>query len=374
MLLLMVVNVDWFFTSHRLPIALAALNAGYEVHIATSLTQNREFLEKYGFVVHPIEVDRSSAGAVGLIKLFFALMILFWKLKPDILHLVTIKPVLIGGAATRFSPVKGVVYAVSGLGHVFITNSILGKVRRKIVAAWYKFVLGAGNIRIIFQNPDDLHEIEAIAGIRKDQVVIIPGSGVDLNKYRLTSLPKGEVTVIMASRLLSTKGVREFVAAATHLKGSGINARFWLVGDPDPSNPASISQSEIEDWAKIGCVNLFGHRSDIATLMEQAHIVVLPSYREGLPKVLIEAAACGRVVVTTDVPGCRDAIEQGVTGVLVPAKDCVLLADAILLLIKDQQLCLKMGLAGRKRAEEIFDINSVINTHLLIYKSLENEQ
>jgi glycosyltransferase involved in cell wall biosynthesis len=185
-------------------------------------------------------------------------------------------------------------------------------------------------------------------------------------------LPKGEAVVLMAARLLSTKGVREYVAAAQQLRAAGIPARFWLAGELDPANPASIQSLELDTWIKQGDVQLLGHRLDIPALMAQAHMVVLPSYREGLPKVLIEAAACGRSVVTTDVPGCRDAIEVEVTGVLVPSKDSVLLADAIKRLVMDRALCDAMGRAGRRRAEQVFDVNTVVNTHLDIYRALGN--
>jgi glycosyltransferase involved in cell wall biosynthesis len=247
---------------------------------------------------------------------------------------------------------------------------MFGKLRRKIVGAWYRFVLGAQNMRIIFQNPDDRHEIESVAILRKDQIVMIPGSGVELSEYKMMPLPGGEAVVLMAARLLSTKGVREYVAAAKQLRASGVKAQFLLVGDPDPANPASIPALELDAWGKQGVVELLGHRSDIPSLMAQAHIVVLPSYREGLPKVLIEAAACGRAVITTDVPGCRDAIEKDVTGVLVPLKDVASLADAMRRLIEDRPLCQAIGHAGRKRAEKVFDVNVVVRTHLQIYSAL----
>lgn len=370
MRLLMVVNVDWFFLSHRLPVAVGALNDGYEVHIATSLTQGRENLERYGFKVHALEIDRSGAGLVGLVRLFLSLVRLFWDVKPDVLHLVTIKPVLVGGAAARISPVGGVVFAISGLGHVFLTEGLLGRMRRIAVGSWYRFVLGVQNMRIILQNKDDLNEISSVAHVRSNQVVMIPGSGVDLTEYRYTSLPEGIPVVLMAARLLGTKGVREFVAAAEILRSEGAKARFCLVGDLDPANPASISKQELDEWEKQRSVELLGSRSDIPALMAQAHFVVLPSYREGFPRVLIEAAACGRAIVTTDVPGCRDAIEDDITGVLVPAKDPVALAGAIRQLLENRAVCEAMGKAGRQRAVQIFDVNAVVDAHLNAYNAL----
>ena len=369
--LLIVVNVDWFFLSHRLQVALGALQAGYEVHIATTLTNGREKLEALGFVVHPLDVNRSGAGPIGLIKLFVTLLYLFWKLRPDVLHLVTIKPVLVGGAAARLSPVRGVVFAVSGLGHVFVVSGTFGKLRRHIVKAWYRFVLGCRNMRIIFQNPDDRRQIQSLLKLSDWKVVMIPGSGVDLSEYRTNALPNDDVVVMMASRLLSTKGVREFVAAAKILRARKLTANFWLVGAPDFENPASIQPQELSEWEQQGDVELLGQRSDIPALMSQAHMVVLPSYYgEGLPKVLIEAAACGRAVITTDMPGCRDAIEPGVTGVLIPSRDAISLANEISRLAEDRVACAAMGLAGRKRAENLFDVRVVVKKHLEIYQEL----
>jgi glycosyltransferase involved in cell wall biosynthesis len=369
--ILIVINVDRFFLSHRLQVALSALSSGHEVHIASSLTQSRTLLQDLGFIVHPLEMNRSNTGPIGLIKLFVIMLHLFWKLRPDILHLVTIKPVLVGGAAARFSPVRGVVFAVSGLGHVFIADGVYARLRRNIVRVWYRFVLGFPNMRIIFQNVDDYREIASTARLLPDQAVIIPGSGVDLSEYVITPLPGKEPVVLMASRLLSTKGVREFVAAAELLRAEGLAARFWLAGDLDPGNPASIQSHELVSWRNCGAVELLGQRSDIPALMAHSHLVVLPSYYgEGLPKVLIEAAACGRAVITTDMPGCRAAIEPGITGVLVPVKDSVTLAAEIKRLVEDRVTCEAMGLAGRKRAEQLFDVRTVVARHLEIYQQL----
>ncbi len=372
MRLLIVVNVDWFFISHRLPVGLGALKAGHEVHIATTLTRGEIDLEKYGFIVHPIDLDRSSASFFGILKLLFNLLHLFWTIKPEVLHLVTIKPVLIGGLAARFAPVGGIVFAISGLGHVFVADGLWGKLRRSLVGAWYKFVLSKEKMCVIFQNPDDKKIFKTITHLKDEKTLLIPGSGVNLSEYTYTPLPSGEKIVLMAARLLKTKGTREFVSAAKKLHESGVKARFWLVGDPDPENPASIAPKELENWYFRKEVEFFGHRSDMPLLMSKAHIVVLPSYREGLPKVLIEAAACGRAVVTTDVPGCRDAIINGVTGLLVPPKDAVALAKAIQKLLDDPETCRSMGNAGRRRAEAIFNVDSVVDAHLKVYQSLAN--
>lgn len=372
--LLIVVNVDWFFLSHRLPIALGAKNAGHEVHLATTLTEHREKLKAYGFIVHNLKIDRSSAGLLGLIGLCANFIRIFRTIRPDVVHLVTIKPVLIGGLAARFSAVGGVVYAVSGLGHVFIAQSFAGRIRRGLVGAWYRFILGAKNMRIIFRNPDDRSAIESIADLDPEKVVMIPGSGVDLSEYDYVVPPDGDMTILMAARLLATKGVNEFVEAAGIIKKSYPHVRFLLIGAPDLENPASILESDIEAWKQGSAVEILGHLSDIPALMQQSNIVVLPSYYgEGLPKVLIEAAACGRAVVATDMPGCRDAIEPGVTGILVPPGDTQALVSALLALIENPERCNEMGRAGRTRAESIFDVQAVVKTHLNIYQELREK-
>lgn len=367
---LIVVNADWFFLSHRLPVALGALRAGYDVHVATTLTEGHAAITDYGFTVHAVEMDRSSAGLLSLLTLFVRLLFLFWSLRPDVLHLVTIKPVLLGGLAARMSPVGGVVFAISGLGHVFVSGGIAGRLRRVLVSGWYRFILGKRRIRVIFQNPDDRAVIEAVAHLGRNRSVMIPGSGVDLSQYSASPVRSGTPVVLMAARLLETKGVREFLQAAQDLQSRGVTAHFVLAGDIDPPNPATIKAEELQRWKDEGAVEILGQRSDVASLMQHSTIVVLPSYREGLPKVLIEAAACGRAIVTTDVPGCRDAIVPGQTGVLVPPRDAVALATAIEELLGDPARCQALGAAGRRRAELIFDVNQVVRSHLDIYRAL----
>ena len=201
---------------------------------------------------------------------------------------------------------------------------------------------------------------------------MIPGSGVDLARFSVKPPPVSAPVVVMVSRLLRDKGVIEFVGAASFLKMRGVQASFLLIGDPDPGNPTSIEEADLVKWRSAGIVEVLGRRDDIADVFSQSHLVVLPSYREGLPKVLLEAAACGRAVVTTDVPGCRDAINPGITGVLVPVRNAFALADAIQDLINDPIRCKSMGAAGRVMAEKVFDVRQVVATHLHIYKELIN--
>lgn len=368
--LMFVVNVDWFFLSHRLPIALEAQRQGFRVHIATSLTDKLGELQRHGLVVHPLALDRSSTGLGNAWRTMVQLWQVFRAVRPDVVHLVTIKPVLLGGLVARLAGVPAVVAAVSGLGFVFMARGAKAKVRRWLVGALYRVALGHRNLKVIFQNPDDRASLAKLAHLPSSKVAMIRGSGVDLAQYSNTPIPPGVPVVLLAARLLADKGVREFVQAAKLLKQQGVSARFCLVGALDPANPASLTDTELTQWANEGVVELWSQRSDMPDVLGSAHIVVLLSYREGLPKVLLEAAACGRAVITTDVPGCRDAITPHVTGVLVPVRDSVALAQALKGLINDPVRCQTMGNAGRALAERAFDIRQVVAAHLRIYQEL----
>jgi glycosyltransferase involved in cell wall biosynthesis len=287
-------------------------------------------------------------------------------------HLVTIKPVLYGGVAARLARVPSVVAAISGLGTIFLAKGGVAALRRMAVQAVYRFALGHRNIRIVFQNTSDRQTFQDF-GIAKDRTVIITGSGVDLSLFPPVPEPPPPVVVTMASRLLRDKGVLEFVAAADMVKARLPDVQFLLAGDIDTGNPTSLSQKDCDTIAQKGSASLLGHRTDIAELFSASHIVVLPSYREGLPKVLMEAAAAGRAVVTTDVPGCRDAIEPGRTGLLVPVQQADALAEAIQALAADHGLRQAFGRAGRALAERKFDVRQVAAQHLEIYDELIRE-
>jgi len=368
--LLFVVNVDWFFLSHRLPIALAAQRQGYQVHVATGLTDKLNELQRHGLIVHPLTLDRSSTGLGHAWRTMVELRRVFKTVQPDLVHLVTIKPVLLGGLVARLTGVPAVVAAVSGLGFVFMDSGAKAALRRWLVATLYRVALAHRNLKVIFQNSDDCSRLTQLALLRPSKVEMIRGSGVDLTHYQPTPWPPGVPVVLLAARLLADKGVREFVQAARLLQQQGVAARFCLAGSVDPANRASLADGELAQWANEGVVELWGQRSDMPTVLGAAHLVVLPSYREGLPKVLLEAAACARPVVTTDVPGCRDAIDPNVTGVLVPVRNAAALADALKALINNPARCQAMGRAGRALAEGAFDVQQVVAAHLRIYQEL----
>jgi glycosyltransferase involved in cell wall biosynthesis len=366
--LLFIVNVDWFFASHREAIADAAARAGYEVHIACAVTTHGERLRGKGFKVHPLNLERRGTSPVGLLQAFREIRSVIASVRPDIVHAITIKPVLLGGIAARLARVPKVVAAISGMGYVFIARGPAATARRVGAQLLYRLALDSPRVTAILQNPTDRTQISRIAGLGPEQLRTIEGSGVDLQQLTPQPLPAGEPVLTFAARLLIDKGLREFVEAATRLKQGGVTARFIVAGDLDPGNPASVRDDELERWRALGSVEFIGHQKDINALFASSHVVVLPSYREGMPKVLLEAAACGRAVVTTDVPGCRDAVDPGNTALLVPAMTVEPLAEAMRVLIADRARCVAMGEAGRRLAEQRFGIEQVVNAHLAIYR------
>ncbi len=368
--LLMAVNNPAFFLSHRLPVALGAKAAGYDVHIATMDGPSVPEILRHGLSHHVIPMSRSGKNPLQELRSIHALWSLFRRLRPDIVHGVTIKPVLYGGIAARLAGVPAYVAAISGLGFVFTRSTRGPDVLRIATSVLYRLALGHRNSRVIFQNTNDRDVLCKLGVVRPAQVVMVRGSGVDLDTYRYEPEPDGAPTAIMAARLLEDKGVREYVEAARLAADDESGLRWLLVGSPDPGNPASITQAQYDSWCREGVVQCLGERSDVAQLYADAHIVVLPSYREGLPKSLVEAAAAGRAVVTTDVPGCRDAIEPGVSGLLVPPRNAVALADAVLRLAQDAPLRRGMGAAGRRLAEQAFDVRKIVDHHLNLYAAL----
>ena len=364
--LLFIVNVDWIFISHRLPIALAAIKQGYQVHIACGITDKQAQLESHGIIVHPLALSRSGVGLANELKTLKQLFSVIKSVKPDITHTVTIKPVLYGNIVARLLNVPVRVASISGLGYVFIASGIKATVFRTLIAGLYRLALG-GAKAVVFQNSADRDTLKKLGAVKPEQEVLIRGSGVDLTLYPVVPEPQGKPVVMLVARLLIDKGVNEFAQAAEIIKKQQPDIRMVLVGDTDEENPKSVSPQQINKWVKAGIVEHWGYSQNVADTMAKANVIVLPSYREGLPKSLIEAAACGRAVVTTDVPGCRDAIEVNETGLLVEVKSACDLAEGILILINDVKLRCKFADNARELAESAFDIKDVVAAHLEIY-------
>ncbi|OBA00494.1 glycosyl transferase family 1 [Halomonas sp. G11] len=369
--ILFVVNTPSFFLSHRLPIAVAAKAAGYDVHVASAAGKVVKKIQDAGFKHHTIAFARSGQNPLVEFKTLMQLVKLFHREKPDLVHLVTIKPVLYGGLAARITRIKCVVSAVSGLGTVFVADLVTAKLRRWLVTRLYTLAFNQKRLAVIFQNPDDRDTLLATGTLQMTETRMIRGSGVALSDYPYLPEPEGKTVVVMAARLLRDKGVFEFVGAANILRERGVEVDMRLIGSSDPGNPTSVTDTELERWEEEGVVTLMGYRTDIAHQYASANVVCLPSYYgEGLPKCLVEAAACGRAVVATNHPGCRDAIRPDESGLLVPIKNKVALADAIQQLVESPELRQRMGEAGRVLAEEVFAIEKVVDQHLRIYEEL----
>ena len=369
-IIIFVVNAPEFFLSHRLPLALEARKSGFQVHVATADGPQVRDIQSIGFTHHVVPFERSGQNPVNELGTLLRLVKLFRSVKPTLVHLITIKPVLYGGIAARLAGIESVVSAVSGLGTVFLAESAVARFRRDLVTLLYRAAFKQKHLAVIFQNSDDRNVLLNLKALKDDQARVIRGSGVIIADYPFFPEPDGKTVVVMAARLLKDKGVFEYVEAARLLHGRGVEVEMRLIGALDPGNSTSVTQQQLDAWETDNHVKLLGFRTDIAAQYAKANIVCLPSYREGLPKSLIEAAACGRAVITTDVPGCRDAITPGVTGLTVPVKDAVALANAIQTLIIDPELRNDMGQAGRALARDAFAIETIVEKHMNIYRDV----
>ncbi len=368
--ILFVVNNPDFFLSHRRELGLGAKALGMDVHVATPATTGWKQILQEGFSFHKISMSRSRGLPWQEVSTLIALVLLYQKLRPDIIHHVTIKPVIYGSLVARLLPGSSVVNAVSGLGTVFIAEGTWNRLRRFAVKGIYRLAFARARHRAIFQNLDDLRAFAEAGILKNGDGVIIKGSGVDPERFRMHPEPLGPPVVVLASRLLWDKGVGEFVAAASALKAKGVVARFILVGETDAGNPTSVPKTSLEKWQEQGVVEWWGHRKDIAEIFSQCHLVCLPSYREGLPKVLIEAAASGRAIVSTDVPGCREIVIHQKNGLLVPARSGLDLAAALETLILDTDLRKRMGAESRLLFERGFSIKHVVDQTMDLYSNL----
>lgn len=369
--LLYVVNDAGFFLSHRARLAAAARDNGYEVHVATPAGSLSPRIVAEGFVYHPIPMARSGMHPLQELRSISALVRLYRQLAPDLVHHITIKPVLYGGIAARWAGMPASVSTITGMGHVFSDPALASRVIRTMVKAGYRLIFLHPNTAVIFQNAEDYKTFTDAGTVRLSDAVIIRGSGVDVAEFfPIDEQVREPPLVICACRMLKSKGVPEFVAAAQQLRAKGVRARFILVGDSDPDNPASISQSVLQGWNSAGAVEWWGQRNDMSDVIAGANLVCLPSYSEGVPKALIEAAACGRAIVATDIPGCREIVRHEDNGLLVPPRDVPALAAAIERLLNDAPMRARMGARGREIAVAEFSLDRVIRETLDVYARL----
>jgi glycosyltransferase involved in cell wall biosynthesis len=369
-----VVNVSWFFISHRLELARQAARAGYDVHVATCVCgdEDARVIRESGLTLHHVNFGRDGSRVIADVVAFASLLRLIRRLRPVLLHLVGVKMIVIGGLAARAASVATVM-AITGLGHAFIQGGYWSNLRSRMIVKAMRFVAGRPRCAVIFQNEEDRDAFVSRGIVSPEMAHLIRGSGVDLQQFKFLPEPAAPVRILLASRMLRTKGIPEFVAAAKLLKVKWPDAQFLLAGNPDSGNPTSITEEELNAWNTQGCVSWLKHQRDVPALLASVHIVTLPTYyKEGVPKVLIEAAACGRPIVTTDTPGCRDIVRNGLNGFLVPQRDSLALTDALDHLIGDSNLRVAMGQRGRALAETEFGIAEVIDRTLRIYGELQS--
>ncbi len=374
--ILFLVTEDWYFCSHRLPIARAARDAGAEVAVATRVRDHGAAITKEGFRLLPLTLRRGGWNPLHELPALAEILRLYRRERPDLVHHVAMKPVLYGSLAAALTGVPVVVNALTGLGALFIpglnpgTGSATARLLGPVVRAALRPLLGRTDSHLILQNDDDRALLERHSLIRHERVHLIRGSGVDVGRFRPSPEPAGPPVAALVARMLWDKGVGEFVAAARLLKRSGVAVRLVLAGPTDPENPAAIPEATLQAWQAEGIVEWRGAVADIAGLWAEASIAVLPSYREGLPKALLEAASCGRPLIAADVPGCREIVRPGETGVLVPPRDAAALADAIERLTRDAALRARLGRQARALAEAEFAEAIVVRRTLDLYRAL----
>lgn len=366
------VTEDWMVVAHRLPIMRAARDAGYEVVVATRVAAHGTVIEQEGFTLVSLPWSRSTLNPFSVMATVMQLATLYRQMKPAIVHHVAIKPALLGSLAAWLAGIDKAVNAITGLGFVFTSTSLRAQLLKPIIKLGFRLLLGRANNRIIVENPDDGNVLKRECGIEPDRVILILGSGVDIDHFQ--AIPESNsrpVRATLASRMIWDKGIGDMVEAARKLKAMAVPVTVILAGKPDSDNPAAIPEAQLRAWNDEGVVEWRGHVADMPQLWAESHIAALPSfYGEGVPMCLIEAAACGRPIVAADGPGLREITRDGENGLLVPAHNPDAIADAIARLVADPAMRVRMGEAGRHLVESSFSHRQVAAETLNIYQTL----
>ena len=374
--ILFLVTEDWYFCLHRLPIARAARDAGFKVMVATQVKDHAQLIEREGFQLIPMKWTRRSMNPYRALSEVRQIAGIYRKYQPDLVHQIALKPSLYGSIAGIVTGVSPIVNNLAGLGQAFTSGGVFAAlVRSGLVNAFRLLFRRAGTCTIV-ENSDDWRFLVTRVGLDKRTVALIRGIGVDVDLFQ----PRPEnaqqtPTVTLVSRMLWPKGVGELVEATRILRGRGRQIKVQLVGIPDTSSRVAIQQEQLLKWQSEGIVEWLGYREDVPELWRHSHIAVLPSYyREGIPRSLLEAAASGRAIVTTDMPGCREIVRNGYNGLLVPPRDPVAIADALEQLLDDAELRQRMGRAGRELVENEFAEEHVVAQTLSVYRKLLDER
>lgn len=369
--LFLVVNVEWSFLSHRLPLGVEAIERGFDVTVFAVEEEGRgDEIRAHGIRFIPLPTTRGGRNPLVELRVLAFLYKIYKDEQPNIVHHVAIKPVLIGSLAARLAGVPKIVNTLTGLGSIYLNEDWRTTIYRVLITKLLKYTLNSEQVTLIVQNEDDFYFALSLGCVKINQLKIIKGSGVDLERFYFTDEEVSPVLrIILPARMLLDKGIKEFKQASQFLTSKYQDkAVFIMAGKIDGENISGVSRSELLIWNSQGGGTWIGHQEDVPRLFREAHIVVLPSYREGLPKALIEAAATGRPIVTTDVPGCREVVEDGYNGLLVKPKDVSSLTEAIDKLITDSALRKQMGINGRKKVEAEFSVQMVLTETFKIYE------
>jgi glycosyltransferase involved in cell wall biosynthesis len=367
--ILYVVTEDWYFLSHRLPMARAAKNAGYEIHVATRLNSGKSAIEAEGFTPHALSWQRGSLAPTHSLAGVAELRKLLRELKPDILHNISLKPVLLGSIASLGLSSVAVVNSLTGLGTLFVGNHRKSELTRPLVIAALKALLKRPKTRTIVQNPDDRRFVLGL-GVPESSVDLIPGSGVDTAHFTPLPEPPPPITAAYVGRMLADKGVITLIRAYSLATSRGLKLQLLLAGDTDRENPGSLAPEQLREFASAFGINWLGHVADIREVWARAHIAVLASRREGLPKSLLEAAASGRPMIATDTPGCREIAIRDETALTFPVDDAPALAEALTQMAGDADMRARFGRRARELVEEKFSADVIGKQIVALYESL----
>jgi glycosyltransferase involved in cell wall biosynthesis len=366
--LLYVVTEDWYFWSHRLALARAARDAGWRITVATRVQAHGARIEAEGFGLVALPWRRGGGSRLAELQTIWRIYRLMWRERPDLVHLIALKPIVYGGFAARLAAIRARVSTVAGLGYVFTSKSPKARLLRPLLRQSLRFAMAGPGSLVTVQNPDD-RRVLADGIVADERMVLIRGSGVDTARFLPAPESEGVPVVAMACRLVRDKGIAVLVEAARQLKAAGVALRVRLAGALDPENRDAHTLDELQSWVKEGLVEWDGPVDDVPALWRASHIAVYPSvYGEGIPKTLLEAASCGKPIVTTDMPGCRETVDDGISGFLVPPDDAEAVADRLRRLVEDPALRRSMGAAAREKALVEFADGRIVAETLAVYR------
>jgi len=372
--ILLFANTGWYIYNYRRSLIKEIRRSGAIVILVSPHDEYVHQLQSEGFTWYRLNLTRRGMNPFRELFSLLQLISLYRRVRPSLAHHFTIKPILYGSIAARLAGVPAVVNSITGLGYVFLRAGWRGHMLRALLLPIFRVALGGERTRSIFQNPQDRETFVMQGLVREENATLIRGSGVDTDYFQPTPEVDGPPVVVMASRMLWDKGVEDLVAAARLLNEWEVPGSVTLVGAPDPGNPHSISEDKLLEWDREGVIRWLGHRDDMTSIYAQSHLVVLPTtYYEGLPRSLLEGAACGRPLVATDIPGCREIVLDGENGFLVPPHDPKAIAEALRKLIVNPELRREMGLKSRSLVLEHFSAKTINSQTIEVYDALVGE-